>query len=168
MTDLGLNACRLHLQRCSGRMPTTSTGKQNDSNGKGKHGKVSFGKMSAKSGEIEKTECRKPCFGLRPTACFFANNIRTNINIRHSRTKRTADTLLKGRQRQCKRRSLRVRKTAFCRAGNGKKMHTWPQYRCKPLVVCTLRLHTFPCVIRRKTFCFSEYRRMRASRKINV
>ena len=70
MTDFGLNACRLHLQRCSGRMPTTSTGKQNDSNGKGKHGKVSFGKMSAKSGEIEKAECRKPCFGLCPTACF--------------------------------------------------------------------------------------------------
>lgn len=56
MTDFGLNACRLHLQRCSGRMPTTSTGKQNDSNGKGKHGKVSFGKMSAKSGEIEKNK----------------------------------------------------------------------------------------------------------------
>ena len=168
MTDLGLNACRLHLQRCSGRMPTTSTGKQNDSNGKGKHGKVSFGKMSAKSGEIEKTECRKPCFGLRPTACFFANNILTNINIRHSCMKRMANTPLKCRQRQCKRRSLRVRKTAFCRAGNGKKTRTWSQQRLKPLAICMLRPHTFPCVIRHKVFCFSEYRSIKASRKSNV
>ena len=73
MTDFGLNACRLHLQRCSGRMPTTSTGKQNDSNGKGKHGKVSFGKMSAKSGEIEKTRLFQLYMSIPFLTCFCAN-----------------------------------------------------------------------------------------------
>ena len=82
--------------------------------------------------------------------------------------KRMADTFLKGRQRQCKRRSLRVRKTAFCRAGNGKKTRTWPQHRLKPLAICMLCLNTFPCVIRHKVFCFSEYRSIKASRKSNV